>query len=239
MGAGGPAPGHQVRRAYSLDRDSGCSRTQWGSAWATTRSPCQVVKLLTEDHRDDKGQVTLRPKNFYTKHKDKGHHGGVFSRTGYISIGDDFKDFQGNSYLRGGAQFNSRMHHTDFRPSGATPKAPNFQHYKEFDDKTFDTRDNTGRLASTHPPGCVKTGLKNFTTAPNKKGTGNYGLFGRNLYALDPFERAEDLTRDERLQHYSKIPTRFSTTIAPKPTFDNAQQTFAGDDKMPPVRKVG
>ena len=69
--------------------------------------------------------------------------------------------------------------------------------------------------------GSVKTNLKNFTTAPMKKGAGNNGLFGRNLYALDPFERAEDLAREERLRHYNKVPARFTTTIQPKPTFDN------------------
>ncbi len=69
--------------------------------------------------------------------------------------------------------------------------------------------------------GGVKTGLRNFTTTAMKKGAGNNGLFGKNLYALDPFERAEDLARDERMKHHEKIPARFTTTIHPKPTFDN------------------
>ena len=54
-----------------------------------------------------------------------------------------------------------------------------------------------------------------------KKGAGNNGLFGRNLYALDPYERAEDLGREERLKHYNNVPAPFATTIHPKPTFDN------------------
>ena len=37
--------------------------------------------------------------------------------------------------------------------------------------------------------GTVKTGKRNFTTQPIKKGAGNNGLFGKSLYALDPFER--------------------------------------------------
>ena len=65
------------------------------------------------------GSVTLRPKNFYTKHKDKGFHGGVFARTGYITVGDDFKDFKGNNYLRDGSTHDYKMHGHDFKPSGA------------------------------------------------------------------------------------------------------------------------
>lgn len=71
-----------------------------------------------------------------------------------------------------------------------------------------------------------------------KKGAGNNGLFGRNLYALDPYERAEDLAREERLKHYNRVPAPFATTIHPKPTFDNQEKTFGGDDKMPPVRRA-
>ena len=92
-----------------------------------------------------KGSITLGPKNFYTKHKDKGFHGGVFARTGYISIGDDFKDFRGNNYLRDGRTFDQRMHSLDFKPSGATPKAEIYPHYKEFNDKKFDTRNQDGK----------------------------------------------------------------------------------------------
>ncbi len=92
----------------------------------TYSRPLAGNETLTLDRRNKAGSVTLGPKNFYTKHKDKGFHGGVFARTGYISIGDDYKDFKGNGYLRDGGAFDNRMHSTDFRPSGASPKAGTF-----------------------------------------------------------------------------------------------------------------
>lgn len=51
------------------------------------------------------------------------------------------------------------MHTLDFKPSGATPKAQIYPHYKDYNDKKFDTRNQDGKGA-LHTQGLLKQARK-------------------------------------------------------------------------------
>ena len=91
---------------------------------------------------------------------------------------------------------------------------------KEFNDKVYDTRDQNGK---------VKTGLRNFSTNPMKKGYGssNHGhLFSEAPYQGTPYDFPRELetvrpllSQKEKAEHRAGIPLPFVGTSTTKGVF--------------------
>lgn len=104
---------------------------------------------------------------------------------------------------------------------------------KEFDDKTYHTRDKNGNII-TQP--------KNFLTNPYKKGFGNTTvghLFGPVKYVQDPYNRPKEFDIQERAIHKSKIlnlSKPFVSTSKNKNLFSSNLEVF-GSQMQPDARR--
>jgi len=149
----------------------------------------------TNNKRDETGRVKTAPKNFMGG-RPQSVHGALdaFTRTGYLSMNDDYMDPTNASKLyRGNKSAHQKVHNQAFKPSGNGTKqikAP----YEYVSDPLEATR--------------TAVSPKNFMISKAKKGYGNTTvghLFSQNEYAVDPYENAKLMSSLERKEHWDKI----------------------------------
>ena len=91
---------------------------------------------------------------------------------------------------------------------------------KEFEDKTYNTRDEHGN---------VKTGKKNVTTNNVKRGFGSTTvghLFGSYKYEGAPYDNQHNMEKNEKINHKAKIIKPFVGSSNPHATFTPHYQTY-------------
>jgi hypothetical protein len=173
--------------------------------------------MVVGDNSYEAGHRREAAKNFMTN--PKYGYDGVFSRAPYK--GDDYEDsykrtVQGELVQRG-------IIEPPFKPSDNEKKKlkPPYQYMSDFVAKIFDKKDEHGG---------VKTGPKNFVTAPMKRGRGatTYGtVFQSFQYIEDPYDRAKELDLMEQVEHKRKM-------LVNRPFVSNSSRvrTFEKDAKL-------
>lgn len=131
--------------------------------------------------RDEDGKPVVGPRNFYTKRIRGGKDDGVyFSKQSYLCIGDMYKA-KSTAGLRTIEKDATRRakggHDFAFKPA----KNPREKIYK-MSYEHMPLKENQGKKNFRDEEGAVKTGPRNFTTIPMKRGkTGRLAYFGGHI----------------------------------------------------------
>ncbi|CAD8062583.1 unnamed protein product [Paramecium sonneborni] len=172
----------------------------------------QPPPLLLGDQYNDALKSQGKEKGVLVNKKlQKKHEPVLFLEPGYTTLNDPYKDQFKAKQIYDKERELAIKNPNSFKPNDhvKSVKHSEFEHMKEFNDKVFNTRT---------PTGDVRTQARNFFTNPAKKGLGRTtikNVFGQIEYIPDPYDRQEELDRQERIKHRSKFlpgTTRFITT---------------------------
>ncbi|CAD8051375.1 unnamed protein product [Paramecium primaurelia] len=172
----------------------------------------QPPPLLLGDQYNDALKSQGKEKGILINKKlQKKHEPALFSEPGYTTLNDPYKDSFKAKQIYDKEKELAIKNPNSFKPNDhqKSVKHSEFEHMKEYNDKIYKTRNSAGN---------VITQARNFLTNPAKKGLGRTtinNLFSQIEYIPDPYDRQEEMDRQERIQHKSKqLPgtTRFITT---------------------------
>ncbi|EAR88890.2 hypothetical protein TTHERM_00264850 (macronuclear) [Tetrahymena thermophila SB210] len=163
---------------------------------------CLLQPSLYGTNKSGRPSSTGGPRNIYTNPKlQRMVEPSLFQVPSSILQGDPYKDPYRTKQITDQQRVASIPHVQPFKPTDVkkTMVGGLYEHMKDFDDKTYRTRDEYGTII---------TGPKNFLTNPNKRGLGNTTvghLFNPVTYSNDPFHRAKEMDVQERLEHKSRV----------------------------------
>lgn len=159
--------------------------------------------------KDDRGRVQTAPRNFMGGRPKTTAGKDAFTQCGYLSQNDEYiEPNKAMRYRDSNANKVKDVHGSAFRPSGT----------------------NAPKVMAPYPyasdpmqPNQTAPALKNFVTAPVKRGKGNTTvghLFSNTTYETDPYDFPGQLNSMERKEHAGKIRSgAFFTTFKKRDHF--------------------